>query len=201
MLAARGKFARETRSRTRSLISEAVATIPYFSAPALCRRAFVALVGLLLIHLEFICVVYRITATPAPREKMSAREQTSNEERPAVTTELPCMAAPPQFGRDFHHYVVVRATFHPAIVGWDSVMANLLALSARFRVTADYCERVQTEVLPPMRKTVATWMLEVRLAEVLVSKSVALCRRTNKSGCFENITSSCSHVKWQDGVS
>ena len=49
----------------------------------------------------------------------------------------------------------------------DRVLANLLATEHRNRPSAD-CFCRQTEVLPYMRDTVVTWMLEVRFLSLLL---------------------------------
>lgn len=56
---------------------------------------------------------------------------------------------------------ILRAPRDPAIVGDSGVMARLLDLQARYAADRDYCKRVQSEILEPMRKTLALWMSEV----------------------------------------
>lgn len=68
--------------------------------------------------------------------------------------ELMCMESP-NFGQ------ILRAPRDPAIVGDSGVMARLLDLQCRYAANRDYCKQVQTEILEPMRKTLALWMSEV----------------------------------------
>lgn len=55
-----------------------------------------------------------------------------------------------------------RGIFDPAFMDDERVLANLQEIESAYLVTCKYFERVQTELEPYMRKTVADWMLDVR---------------------------------------
>lgn len=75
-----------------------------------------------------------------------------------------------------------RRAFHcPTLLTDDRVLANLLATESNNRPSANWSCR-QTEVLPYMRDTVVTWMLEVRFTASVCL--VSQCSLSNDSSSW-----------------